>query len=48
MFRWVDAIDQQGGVGTTITYGLVFFRWLHGQLFMVEDYSYLGNILEAI
>ena len=26
--------------GATMTYGLVFFRCLHGQLMMGEDYSY--------
>ena len=31
-----------GGGGPKVVYGAVFFRWLRGQLLMIEDYSYEG------
>ena len=31
-----------GGGGPKVVYGEVFFRWLRGQLLMIEDYSYEG------
>ena len=44
MTRWVEAITHHGGGGhPRVTYGTVFFRWLRGQLLMVEDYSYAGE-----
>ena len=39
-----DALALHGGSGgPTMTYGSVFFWWLHGQILMVEYYVYVGT-----
>ena len=44
VFRWVKAMAHHGGGGgPTMTYGSIYFRWLRGQLLIVENYAYAGT-----
>ena len=44
MLIWVDSVARHGrGSGPTVTYGSLFFRWLHGKLLMMEEYSHAGT-----
>ena len=43
ILRWVLVMGLYGGRGPKVVYGSTFFRWIWGQLVMIEDYAYEGS-----